>query len=93
MDKLIDQYWFPTCQPWFKGADIGTGILAGSEDPHLSVWVADFSDMAERLQDHEPMLQTEARDHVAELVNHIIETHNKWVDDKQAESRKRIGLS
>jgi len=93
MDKLIDQYWFPTCQPWFNGADIGTGILAGSEDPHMAVWVADFSDMAERLQDHGPMLETEARDHVAELVTHIIETHNKWVDDKHMKSRNRIGLS
>jgi len=93
MEKVIDQYWYRTGQPWFKGAHVGTGILAGSEDPHQAIWVADLFDLADRLKEHEPMLETEADDHVRELVDHIIETHNDLLDAKQDEYREQTGRS
>ncbi|WP_299076317.1 hypothetical protein [uncultured Paraglaciecola sp.] len=83
MEKAIDMYWHPTSQPWFSGNDVGTGILAGSADPHGAIWVADMADMHEHLQDHQPMLESEAHDHVVELAAHIIETHNAWLDAKK----------
>jgi len=90
MEKEIDQYWYPISPPWFTGAICGTGILAGSEDPHAATWVADMSGMVYELQELQPMLETEACDHVRELVNHIIETHNNWLDGKRDEFRKSI---
>lgn len=93
MEKAIDQYWYPTSPPWFKGDDIGTGILAGSEDPHGAIWVADLADMANVLQEHQPMLETEARDHVVELVSHIIAMHNGWLDAKEDDYRAQIHRS
>ena len=83
MDKAIDQYWYPTQQPWFPAEYAGEGILAGSADPHTASWVADLSGVAELLQEHQAMLQTEAHDHVSELAAHIIETHNTWLDAKK----------
>jgi len=91
MSDLIDKYWYLTSQPWFKGDDVGTGILAGCEDPHGALWIADFRDMAQHLQEREPMLPTEAHDHVRELVKHVVETHNDWLDAREDAYRKSVG--
>jgi hypothetical protein len=67
---LLKQKWFLLGQPWTHSDQAGFAILAGDEDPHIGVFVADMQDYSDAVDDETARA----------IAAHVVKLHNDSIE-------------
>lgn len=90
---VLKQPWFLLGQPWCHSEDAGTGVLAGSDDPHVATPVIDCDDLrylweeSDDTDDDMAEVERKCKEQARAIASHIVDLHNASLNTTDTEKR------